>query len=70
SSIKIYPNPTSTVLHVEGVEPGSTIELIDVLGRQCTTRQLSGGTVDVSGLIPGVYVVRVNGVVVERVVKE
>jgi hypothetical protein len=73
NGFKIYPNPTSTILHIEGVEPGTTIELIDVLGRKCATRQLVGGTValvDVSGLVPGVYVVKVNGVVAGRVVKE
>ncbi|MBW7912939.1 MAG: T9SS type A sorting domain-containing protein [Taibaiella sp.] len=72
-NIKIYPNPVKGVLHTEGVETGSTIELIDVLGRKCATHQLVGGTValvDVSTLVPGVYVVKVNGVVVGRVVKE
>lgn len=72
-NIKIYPNPASGILHVEGVEHGSTIELVDVLGRKCATHQLVGGTValvDVSTLVPGVYVVKVNGVVAGRVVKE
>jgi hypothetical protein len=72
-NIKIYPNPVSGNLHIEGVEAGSTIELIDVLGRKCATRQLVGGTValvDVSTLVPGVYVVRVDGEVAGRVVKE
>ncbi|MBW7913601.1 MAG: T9SS type A sorting domain-containing protein [Taibaiella sp.] len=70
-NIKIYPNPTSTILHVEGVKTGATIELIDLLGRSARRQLLTAqGTVDVSGLVPGVYVVRVNGVVAGRVVKE
>jgi hypothetical protein len=72
-NIKIYPNPVSGILHIEGVEAGANIELIDVLGRKCATRQLVGGTValvDVSMLVPGVYVVKVDGVVAGRVVKE
>lgn len=79
-NIKIYPNPVSGILHIEGVEAGSTIELIDVLGRsakQLLTAQgtspsapFKGGTVDVSSLVPGVYVLRVDGVVAGRVVKE
>ncbi len=68
-NIKIYPNPVSGILHIEGVEAGSTIELIDVLGRKCAISQLLNGSVDVSMLVPGVYVVRVDGVVVGRVVK-
>jgi hypothetical protein len=70
-NIKIYPNPVSGNLHIEGVEAGVTIELIDVLGRSTKRQFLSAqGTVDVSSLVPGVYVVRVNGVVAGRVVKE
>ncbi|MBW7912320.1 MAG: T9SS type A sorting domain-containing protein, partial [Taibaiella sp.] len=58
------------ILHIEGVEPGSTIELIDLLGRKCTIPQWLNGSMDVSTLVPGVYVVKVNGVVAGRVVKE
>lgn len=68
--VRIYPNPTSTILHVEGAEAGSTIELIDILGRKCAMAQLLNSSIDVSGLVSGVYVVRVNGVVAGRVVKE
>jgi hypothetical protein len=70
NGFKIYPNPVSGILHIEGVEAGSTIELIDVLGRKCAISQLLNGSIDVSMLVPGVYVVRVNGVVEGRVVKE
>lgn len=68
---KIYPNPVSGILYIEGVEAGSAIELIDVLGR-CARRQLltAQGSVDVSILASGMYIVRVNGVVAGRVVKE
>ena len=69
-NIKIYPNPTSGILHIEGVEAGANIELIDVLGRKCAMAQWLNGSVDVSTLVPGVYVVRVNDVVAGRVVKE
>jgi hypothetical protein len=73
SSLKIYPNPVSGVLHVDGVESGSTIELIDILGRKCAIHQLVGGTValvEVCNLVPGVYIVKVNGAVAGRVVKQ
>jgi hypothetical protein len=69
-NIKIYPNPVSGILHIEGVEAGANIELIDVLGRKCAIAQWLNDSVDVSTLVPGVYVVRVNGVVAGRVVKE
>ncbi|MBW7913711.1 MAG: T9SS type A sorting domain-containing protein [Taibaiella sp.] len=70
-NIKIYPNPVSGILHIEGVEAGSTIELIDVLGRSARKQLLTAqGTVDVSSLLSGVYVLRVDGIVAGRVVKE
>ncbi|MBW7914457.1 MAG: T9SS type A sorting domain-containing protein, partial [Taibaiella sp.] len=63
------------ILHIEGVEPGSTIELIDVLGRKCAMAspyppKWETRLVNVSTLVPGVYIVKVNGVVAGRVVKE
>ncbi|HEY9176718.1 MAG TPA: T9SS type A sorting domain-containing protein, partial [Flavipsychrobacter sp.] len=73
--IKIYPNPVSGILHIEGVWAGAIIELVDILGRRRTGSspyppQGETHIVDVSTLVPGVYMVRVNGVVVGRVVKE
>lgn len=75
NSVEIYPNPVSGILYLRGVETGATIELIDILGRNCTMASPyppKGETrlVDVSGLVPGVYVVKVNGAVAGRVVKE
>jgi hypothetical protein len=81
-NIKIYPNPVRDILHIKappGLPLGEvTVELVDVLGRKCAMAQLlnpptswgHGGSVDVSNLVSGVYVVRVNGVVAGRVVKE
>ena len=69
-TVELYPNPFSGILHFIGVDAGSVIELIDVLGRKCATAKLLNSSMDVSALVPGVYVVRVNGVVVGRVVKE
>lgn len=71
NTVEIYPNPASGRLHIRGVEFGSTIELIDILGRSVRKDFLSAqGSIDVSFLAPGVYVVKVNGVVAGRVVKE
>ncbi|HEY9178060.1 MAG TPA: SBBP repeat-containing protein, partial [Flavipsychrobacter sp.] len=69
--IKIYPNPVSQTLYIQGVEPGNAIELIDILGRSASKQLLTAQkTVDVRSLAPGVYVLRVNGVVAGRLVKE
>lgn len=72
--VRIYPNPVKTSLYVQtppGLPQGEvTVELIDVMGRKCLTGYLLHSSIDVSGLVPGVYIVRVNGVVAGRVVKE
>src|SRR5690606_12952510 len=34
NNIKIYPNPANNELHVDGVAPGSRIELYDIVGRK------------------------------------
>ena len=71
NNIKIYPNPVNGVLHIEGVEAGASIELIDILGRSARRQLLTAqGTVDASTLVPGVYIVKIDGVVAGRVVKE
>ncbi len=79
-NIKIYPNPVKDVLFIVTSPPAPLhkwrgeemiVELIDVLGRSVRRQLLTAqGTVDVSALVPGVYVVKVNGVVAGRVVKE
>ena len=94
NGVKIYPNPVEGTLYITGIEPGSMVELVDVLGRKVVEvfpgsfgAGVSGATpnafgapltppkrgsvsADVSSLVPGVYVVRVNGEVAGRVVKE
>src|SRR5690606_33250568 len=58
SSLRVWPNPARGVLHVEG-EAGAEAVFYDVLGREVLRVRLGGVTeVDVSGLLPGVYVVR------------
>lgn len=34
SNIKVYPNPVSSELHIEGVKAGTVIQLYDVVGRE------------------------------------
>ncbi len=65
AALRVWPNPASRVLHVEA--PGAEEAVVfDVLGRKVLRARL-GGTADglteadVSGLPPGVYVVRAGG---------
>ncbi|NND63356.1 MAG: T9SS type A sorting domain-containing protein [Flavobacteriaceae bacterium] len=71
--VNIYPNPATTQLNVE-VPSGVDIlevKLYDVLGKD-TGARLVNGTVDVSALSRGVYVLSVNtskGALTEKIVK-
>lgn len=70
SRVRVYPNPTSSVIRITtGTEQG-TAELYDLTGRRLIEAQLTGGraTMDLSSLGAGVYVLRVAGEV-HRVVK-
>ncbi len=71
NTFQVYPNPVSGILYFRGVEPESTIELTDILGKSVRKAILSAnGSIDVSILAPGMYIVKANGVVAGRVVKQ
>jgi hypothetical protein len=59
-SVKVYPNPVADVLKVEGVQ--NKIEILNVLGQNVITMENVNGTVNipVNGLEKGVYVVRID----------
>jgi hypothetical protein len=66
SPLRVYPNPASTVLHVEGsVGP---LSVLDEFG-QTYPAQMMDGALDVSSLSPGVYFVT-DGKRKTRFVKE
>ena len=80
SEIEVYPNPAAATLNIHAVgEPIMQINISNVMGqvvcsKSTTPRPLlkTGGemmSVDVSGLVPGVYFVKVNDVV-RKFVKE
>ncbi|MEO6833993.1 MAG: T9SS type A sorting domain-containing protein [Chitinophagaceae bacterium] len=64
--IKIYPNPASNKLHLElPANEDFQIEMMDVLGRKISiksSKNSKGYDLDVEGLLPGIYVLKVyNG---------
>ncbi len=56
----VYPNPATDKISVEGVALGEEVVMYDVLGR-AVLRTRTPADIDVSGLPPGVYVLRVGG---------
>lgn len=61
SSVKLYPNPASTVVNVIGVEAGSVIRIEDALGKTVLstvkTSDASAGTINIATLSRGIYIV-------------
>ncbi len=71
--LQVWPNPASELLHVE-CSRSTTVrgELINSAGQRVGTMQLRPGrnAMDVSGLVPGLYLLRVEGREAVRVVVE
>ena len=71
SNIKIYPNPTNNIINIEGLtkNENNTIEIFDVQGKLAITKNITEkGTIDLSELNKGVYVIKI-GEVAQRIVK-
>ncbi len=62
NGIKIYPNPTSNNITIEGIQTATTIQLFDVTGRQVinTTAQQSTATINTHTLAAGTYILQLT----------
>jgi chitodextrinase len=60
SEIKIYPNPTSTLLNVTSVSENATYRVYNMLGQTVMNGKLSNGSVDVSNINEGHYILEVT----------
>ena len=72
SSIRIYPDPVSDRLYITGLPESASLAINDMTGRICSTPS-SGHEIDVSALLSGVYLLRIQdsgGFVVKKFVKE
>jgi uncharacterized protein (TIGR02145 family) len=71
SNIKIYPNPTNNIIIIEGLNKNenNTIQIFDVQGKLIFTKIVNErGTIDLSELNKGVYVIKI-GEVAQRIEK-
>ncbi len=58
----LYPNPAGDRLHWNGpADPTAQVQVYDALGRLWREGRLSQGALDLSGLSPGLYLVRISG---------
>lgn len=68
----IFPNPTSTTIHLQLPSTPTTITLFNLLGEKVGEEKVSGGevTMNVSDLPAGMYVVRAKETLMGKFVKE
>ncbi|MBK9255059.1 MAG: T9SS type A sorting domain-containing protein [Saprospiraceae bacterium] len=62
TDVKIYPNPVSDILHIYTEEIWTKAEIYDISGRIVRSATLDGSSVDVSGLEPGTYFVKLRNI--------
>jgi hypothetical protein len=63
AQLRIYPNPTQSILYIEGLPASCTLVLFDMLGKQVVQKVIneSGVTqLDLAGLASGNYVVQIS----------
>jgi hypothetical protein len=74
TGITISPNPTSTLIHISTEKyPVDMVELYDIRGQKMLQQVPDAGTVDVSSLSSGLYIIKIysgQDVVVGKVVVE
>lgn len=71
--MRIYPNPVSDILHLEGIYERSIVKVLDVTGRQMPVVQNTFNQIDVNSLANGVYLIMVSdesGTITRRFTKE
>lgn len=60
-SISVYPNPANGVVYLEGLEIGSKVSLINLLGKEIRSKETSGNTnFDLTGMEPGEYLIKIT----------
>lgn len=61
TEIKIYPNPTKSILNINYTKKINVLELYNVIGQKVITKELNakGGVVDFSSLNKGIYLLKI-----------
>ena len=70
--IHIYPNPTTGMLSITATEAIDRVEVSNLLGQHILMQTGTGKNmnIDMNTLAAGVYIIKVNGIYTERIIKE
>ncbi|MFH1118692.1 MAG: T9SS type A sorting domain-containing protein [Bacteroidota bacterium] len=72
AQIRVYPNPTAGMITISGIDHLTTIELYSISGQRIAILPAENGTIDLSGLHNGIYLLRIiigDKVVMKKIVK-
>jgi peptidoglycan hydrolase-like amidase len=61
TSIIIYPNPSNGLIHIDGINSNAIIEITSLHGKTLLKNKINNGTVDISALPCGLYLITVYG---------
>ncbi len=59
--IKVFPNPFRDIVFIEGkILEGQTVSVADLTGRLVSKQKIENGTIDLSSLQKGIYLLKIN----------
>jgi hypothetical protein len=59
-SFQVFPNPARNVLYINSENPVSVAEVYNIIGARVLSADVQSGSLDISGLKEGVYIIRVS----------
>ena len=61
-SVQVFPNPANSILHIQGIQPNSSIQLISSMGKVVYEQKdnSSHATIDISEIPTGIYWLNVS----------
>lgn len=69
NNVKLYPNPTTGIIHFTGLENANSITIHNVIGQQVKKIKLENSLVDISDLNKGVYILKSDNGLQRKIVK-
>lgn len=68
----VYPNPATDVIILENLKPNSSLELIDNSGKlvKMISNKSSREEIDIKNLIPGIYYLKADGKMIQKIIKK
>jgi chitodextrinase len=60
TDIKLYPNPTSSIINVTSISENATFKVYNLLGQMIISGKLSNGSINVSNINAGNYVLEIT----------